>query len=375
MNSYFEHIEASLLKDMSQAASGDGAAMERLCNAFRLIEGPQDKGFIPVLRAAMRIPNDEMQISAITGLGRIGVPVPDAVPQLLQFIRGTDQGLMLPAALALTYFPGYLSVEGMVEAFEKVQPPADKWEIARHLTAHGPDVAPYLSRLYAAASSYTGQEYERLMYVLRELGDTVRYYEMQSLSNVSFHFRIPLCPTDFEGRVDEYYSDYRIVLKKPYALVYNDRFRYSLSEDSLVAEFHAVKDSSDILEPKEAADRARRELSDINIRIYRRLNGENFHIVVFTADKDWFGTSPHLVIERLSTAAIHIFGLDPKRTLFVENWTQGSGIVVFGEAETYEVKMDYDPETMTFRNPKWVSLFCLYTFLIKNNVHRGIRNR
>ncbi|MBI1213746.1 MAG: hypothetical protein GC190_19985 [Alphaproteobacteria bacterium] len=359
INPSFDARESKILKDLAAAKSGDEAAARRLCETFTEIGSPQDKAFVPLLRAALNVEDQDVRLYAICCLGAIGEAAVDAMPQLLDVIEGQDPTLTAAAAVALRSIPGKRAIEGMVRAFEKLEPAHHKTSVLASLSEHGPDVEPYLPRLEAASERYSGFEYANIASRIRRIRSEISHFEIAALPDGEFAQRVPLYPPgEYAGALDQFYEKYRIRLNQTEGLIYRDRFRFS-SSISLMPSESAETDA-------ELADLGRlvmRRGGEVGIDIYRTSSKEPSHVVVLSADRFWFGASPQDVYERLATAVVHVFSLDPQKTVWVERWARDSGRPVTGEDEFSHVNLTYDPRTDGFDEPTRTRIADLEKFL------------
>lgn len=347
INSSFDDRESKILKDLAAAKSGDEAAARRLCETFTEIGSPQDKAFVPLLRAALNIEDQDVRLYAICSLGAIGESAVAVIPQLLDVIDGQDPILTAAAAQALRNMPGQRSIEGMVRAFEKLESVHHKEAVLENLSAHGMDLEPYIPRLEAACERYSGLQYAKLASLIRRIRNEIAHFEIATLSEDEFDQRVPLYPPgEFSGSLDQFYEKYRISLNESEGLIYRDRFRFSTSSSSMPLE--------SLETDAEFSDMGRlvmRRGGEVGIDIYRTSSKDPSHVVVLSADRFWFGASPQDVYERLATAVVHVFSLDPQRTVWVERWARDSGKPITGEDELSQVNLTYDPRTDGFDEP------------------------
>jgi hypothetical protein len=336
-------LELTLLRNLAAAQTGDAEATSRVYETLKQLDPDEHADLFPTVRKLLTLENRDVQMSAAIFIGSLRNAAEPAIPDLVELAKA-DKSLRGACVSSLSQIPGEESAEALADLFVAGTETGymEEFMLLSALRARAGDMVDHLPRIEAAAKRFKGESADAVSYFLNEIREARLVMPRWEPPDRAFGGRVELLTTGFAD-VDpaEHFGPHQVELPEGRGLLFKGRLPFQVS----------------------TAPGLQGPEGEVGLRVYRTNSVQPKHVVVISADDEWYGASPQKCIEHLATACVHIFGLDPKSTVWVEHWTASAGMNQSAADEQDVVGMQYDPKVRAFHSPTWRSVQSLPHFL------------
>lgn len=332
-------LESTLLRNLAAAQKGDADASSRVYDTLKQLDPDRHADLFPTVRRLLTLNDPDVQMAAAIFIGSLREAAEPAVPDLVELAK-KDEELKGPCVCSLVQIPGERSAQALADLFVSgaETDATEAYMILSALRSRASDMVEHLPRIEVAANRFGGESADVVNDFLNDVRRARPSVPEWQLSDVEFGSRVTLLPQGFEEvEPDEHFGPHRVELAEGSGLVYEGRLPFEVSVEGLRGE--------------------------VGLRVYRTNRADPQHVVVISADEDWYGASPQDYYEYLATACVHMCGLDPKSTAWIERWTASTGMNQTAADELSLVSMRFDPKTRGMHSPQWRRIDSLPEYL------------
>jgi hypothetical protein len=290
-------LESTLLRNLAAAQKGDAEATTRVYETLKQLDPEEHADVFPTVRRLLALEDADARMSAAIWIGALRAAAEPAIPDLVELAK-SDEALKGACVSSLAQIPGERSATALADLFV-AGTETDHMEafmLLNSLKFRAEELVEHLPRIEAAAKRFEGESADCVNSFLNEIRQARLVMPQWDPPDVAYGGRVELLPQGFaEVEPDEHFGQHQIELGNGPGLVYEGRLPFQIAD----------------------AEGLRGE---VGLRVYRTNRTKPQHVVVISADEDWYGASPQDCIEHLATACVHMCGLDPKSTVWVEHW-------------------------------------------------------
>lgn len=336
-------LESTLLRNLAAAQKGDAEATTRVYETLKQLDPEEHADVFPTVRRLLTLKDADVRMSAAIWIGSLRGAAEPAIPDLVELAK-SDEALKGACVSSLAQIPGERSATALADLFV-AGTETDYMEAFMLLNAlkfRAEELVEHLPRLEAAAKRFEGESADCVNSFLNEIRQARLVMPQWDPPDVAYGGRVELLPQGFaKVDPDEHFGPHQIDLADGPGLVYEGRLPF---------QYGSAQGGEEIR-------------GEVGLRMYRTNRAKPQHVVVISADEDWYGPSPQRCIEHLATACLHMCGLDPKSTVWIKRWAASAGVNQTARDEQCVVTMRYDPKVRAFHSPKWQTIDSLPNYL------------
>jgi len=323
----FHEIEGVLLRGAAEVQRGQTPDPERIVHALRRVS-PEHRGLAPVIAALLEANSRDIQVFSACALANVKDAAIHHIPALIALAeKKIPYG---PSAAAISTLGALATPDAIAflgQALES-HPRNELPDVVGALKFAGAAAVPAIGPLkrLLADSTIPPIRHREIRDAVAAIHTAARYEYASTMASLDLHEYIPIAPNLGKGgsTAYEYFARYSTPVDPTHeGLIHRGRFRFLMNG-------------------------ALNQRNEIGIRVYGRPEGGN--VVVFDWDDRSHGVTPTNGAEAIATAALHIFNLDPRRTTWIENYQEKSGL---SEGICQEVTFEFDARAGAFEHPEW----------------------
>lgn len=317
----FQDLVSQITHSAERLRLGESVELGSFLMGLRSV-GPEHKQLAPVLEQMLTVEMSLVRLESALALGNIGAGAAAQVPALEKLSKD-------PIVLVAGAGFWALGKIGTAEAIDTLTAALkdgahDRLSfVAGALELAGARAAGALHSLHRVARDTTIAESDRreIRSVITKIYARIRQEHWRAAIDSGFTDYVPLEGLGMQSSLYSYFAPYTVPLDlTSEGLIHDGRFRFRYN----------------------GAD------SQLGLQIYGKGNGEA--IAVLAVDERWYGAYPTNAFESITTAVMHIHGLDPQRTVWIEHYTPQAGL---SHTSCSAVVQAFDAERGTLHDPIW----------------------
>lgn len=332
----FEDLHQEIKRNAEQLLAGHDIDVARCVQALRSIR-PEHHAIAPVLEKLLTAHREDVRLESALALGNLGSAGSAQVPAL-QALSKDPSFLVAGAALwALGQIGTPAAIDTLVNELkngprERLHFVAGAFEVAG---ASAEGALPILHRM-ARDKSISERVRHELRSAIGKIYAGVRQGHWQNAMDSGFTDYVSLDRLAIHPSLFSYFAPYTVPVNLGgEGLVHDGRFRFTVNNVE----------------------------SELGLKIYGKANGDT--IVVLAVDERWYGAYPTNWFESITTAVMHMYGIDPNRTRWIEHYTPQAGLSI---TSCCEVVQRFDEDQGWLHNPIWGPSETLAAILLRHGL-------
>lgn len=318
----FQDVEKVLLDGARELQRGRTPNVKQVYEALERVT-PRDTNLAPLVAFFLKSPEDDLPISAANALARLKDAARPYVPELIELSKSDRLYPAGAATAALGALATPQAITALIDALDR-HPRHGLNFVIGALEFAGTAAVPALgslTRLLRDESVSSGTRYH-IRTTLQAIYTAARYEHSLAAQAAGLFEYIPIA-RPYNGSAYEHFAPYAIPIDAAHeGLIHRGRFHFNTRTTAR---------------------------NEIGLEIFGRPDGAG-NVVVFTSDARSFGVSSTNAVEDLATAIMQMYGLDPTKTVFIENYGLSAG---FDEEAHKEVTFEFDPQEGSYSRPEW----------------------
>lgn len=332
----FEDLHQEITRSAEQLRRGDHIDVARCVQALRSVR-PEHHALAPVLEQLLTAHREDLRLESALALGNLGSAGAAQVPALYTLSKDPSFLVAGAALWALGQIGTPAAIDILVDELkngprERLHFVAGAFEVA------GASAESALPALHRVARDKSISEMGRLELrsAIGKIYAGIRQGHWQNAMDSEFTDYVSLDRLWAQPSLFSYFAPHTVPVDiSREGLVHDGRFRFTINTVE----------------------------SELGLKIYGKANGDT--IVVLAVDDRWYGAYPTNSFESITTAVMHMYGVDPNRTMWIEHYTPQAGLSL---TSCCEVVQGYDEERGVLHNPTWGPSETLAAILLRHGL-------